>query len=160
MTNVDFTLISNTVKGIEYPLYQQEANPDHWKDIPAKLGILKTFTDIEKVPDADDGKSEIVYFCSTDKKAGCAVFQCLTGKNPEDALALIDDDEKQMDFMGFTISIEMKKAAHPDERSTNLRCATISFMMQDDDCICDILHEDIHYLLDELVEEAESQLHP
>ena len=159
MTNSDFDMIDNIVKGISYPAYKQESNPDYWKNVPVRSGILKTFTDTEIVSNADDGDTEIVYFSSDDKKAGCAIFQCLTEKNPQDVLNLIDDDEKQMDFLGFTISIELEKNQN-QAGASNLRCATIAFMMQDEDAITDILHEDIRFCLDELIEEAKSILHP
>lgn len=53
-----------------------------------------------------------------------------------------------------------EKPANPDERSTQLRCATIAFTMEDEDGMHDILHEDIDNCIDILVEATETILHP
>mgnify|MGYP001044902596 CR=1 FL=1 len=159
MTSNDFMLIRNIAHNIGSREHIKLKDPAHLSDENGKSLIFNYFTDSETMDTADNA-IEGVYFTTDNRAAGCAIFKALTNKEADTCIQAIDDDDRKASFVGFTIAIEMEKPANPDERSTQLRCATIAFTMEDEDGMHDILHEDIDNCIDILVEATETILHP
>lgn len=159
MNSNDFTLMKNIANNVGKREYIDLKDPTHLSGELGKSLIFNYFTDSETMSTSDD-TVEGVYFTTDNRAAGCAIFKALTNKEADECIRAIDDDDQNASFVGFTIAIEMKKPANPDERSTQLRCATIAFTMEDEDGLHDILHEDIDNCIDILVEETETILHP
>ena len=160
MNSNDFTLMKNIANNVGKREYIDLKDPAHLSGELGRSLIFNYFTDSETMSTSDN-TIEGVYFTTDNRAAGCAIFKALTNKEADECIKAIDDDDKDSSFVGFTIAIEMEKAANPDERSTQLRCATIAFTMEDDDNgLHDILHENIDNCIDILVEETETILHP
>ena len=164
MTSNDFTLIKNIANNIGSREYIKLKDPAH-----LSRGLIFSYFEFQdflltnsETMNTSDNIVEGVYFTTDNRAAGCAIFKALTNKEADTCIQAIDDDDKKASFVGFTIAIEMEKTAAPDARSTQLRCATIAFTMEDDDNgLYDILHEDIKNCIDILVEETEETiLHP
>ena len=61
-----------------------------------------------------------------------------------------------MEFVGFTIGVEVENANYKD---ADLRTATIALTMEDEDGLHDILHEDIDNCTNIIMKETKSILY-
>lgn len=157
MNKNDFDLIKNIANDIGEEEYIKLKNPENLSDESGKSPIFEFFNDCEIMEDCDR-KIKGVYFSTDNCSAGCAIFKGLTNKEVDTVIENIDDEDKEMEFVGFTIGVEVENV-NLHSKDADLRTATIALTMEDEDGLHDILHEDIDNCTNIIMKETKSVLY-